>query len=189
MINGVSLFIDLKAPDDGELKLEMYAKDGYSYAYTNLFGESYTYDEFNSEQFDLSGIKTEDVNEVFTQFKESVPAPTATEKDGALVLVWNITEQNKAEYVKAYYKLSGESAEDSEIEKTVNEITVNKGVITLTIKDKRLSSLEVELDLARGEETAKGNLKATFEFSGVTITYDSARLKEIKDNAESESEN
>ena len=83
------------------INFEIYIKDGKVYAYTDLFGESYSYTDFDDSDMAFNdGIK-EEINGAISRLKGSLPSPTVTKNGDVTEVVWNVNNDNLMQYVGA----------------------------------------------------------------------------------------
>lgn len=182
-ITSGSVKVKLTDTNDESLIFETYVKDGYNYTYTNLFMESYSYEEYENEAIELEDDDRENLKKAIKDFKDAVPAPTATQKGKETTLVWTITNENKKEYVKAFYTLTGKTIADEEIENMVSEVNVEKGEITLVINEGYLTSMKVVLKGSGEGVNLNAELTADISYKNVTPAFDETRLAEIRTEA------
>ena len=183
VVNEAALKVTLTDNKDQALKLELYLKDGYSYSYTNLFGENYSYSENDGEKFDVEDVDKEELKKTLDGLKERLPKPKATKKGDTVTLVWTVNADNAKDYVKAFGYLEGKEVTDEEAAETLKDVDIEKGELTLTIENGRIIGLKVIAKASGEGMRLNAELSAEVLYSGVTISFDNARLEEIKSNA------
>ncbi len=183
VVNEAALKVTLTDNKEQALKLELYLKDGYSYSYTNLFGENYSYSENDGEKFDVEDVDKEELKKTLDGLKERLPKPKATKKGDTVTLVWTVNVDNAKDYVKAFGYLEGKEVTDEEAAETLKDVDIEKGELTLTIENGRIIGLKVIAKASGEGMRLNAELSAEVLYSGVTISFDNARLEEIKSNA------
>lgn len=184
-ISGASVYINLGDPEKKPLIIEAYIKDGYSYTYTNLFGDSYSYNEAKEENFDLSGVQQEDIEKFMNEYKDRIPEPQATKSGDEYTIRWIIDESNIDKYVALFGGSDDPTGSQGNV--AIPEgVKINESYIEAVLSGGRIVSVKLHIDIANGEETYKGDLNCEIKYSGVTVEYPEGRLEEIKAEKEKE---
>ncbi|MBR1866985.1 MAG: hypothetical protein IJ800_00180 [Clostridia bacterium] len=119
-IKGISAKIVISSDDEKEIVFETYLKDGKTYSFTNLFGESYDYDEESSEpEFDFGEMDETDLRNRFNDLKGRIPAPETAKTGDEFTVTWRINGDNIADYYnafkKAFYAENDDQTEGNEV--------------------------------------------------------------------------
>lgn len=174
------------------LTLESYLKDGYRYTFSNLklFNKEapdyYQYEaEEPSDTFDVQDIDLEEVSMYIDKFSEEFPEPVATTKNGEITLKWTINKDNIVDYVTAFNVVVNNEEKEAARAKAEEDLggidlQVNKGVLTLNVKDNQIASLALELDAAYDGQSVKVSFDISVAYNTFAMSYPLERMEEIK---------
>ena len=175
------------------LTIESYLKDGYRYTFSNLklFNkEAPDYYQYEAEEatdtFDIEDIDLEEVSKYIDDFQAKFPEPVATTKNGEIILKWNINSDNIIEYITAFnvvFNGDDEAEARSKAEEDLEgiDLQVNKGNLTLRVKDNQIASLALELDAEYEGQSVKVSFDISVAYNTFAMSYPLERMEEIKE--------
>lgn len=175
------------------LTIESYLKDGYRYTFSNLklFNkEAPDYYQYEAEEatdtFDVEDLDLDEVSKYIDDFQKEFPEPVAKSKNGEITLTWTINENNIVDYITAFNVVfNGQDKEEARAEAEEDlagiDLKVNKGVLSLTVKDNQIAHLALELDAAYEEQSVKVSFDISVAYNTFAMSYPLERMAEIKE--------
>ena len=175
------------------LTIESYLKDGYRYTFSNLklfnkdADDYYQYEaEEPTDTFDVEDIDLEEISKYIDDFQAKFPEPVATSKNGEITMKWNINANNLIDYVTAFnvvFNGDDEAEARSKAEEDLEgiDLQVNKGNLTLKIKDNQIASLALELDAEYEGQSVKVSFDISVAYNTFAMSYPLERMEEIKE--------
>lgn len=194
--HNIQLKIDSKLSEDNinpMMHIESYYKNGTLYAYSNILGDLYEYQEnYPAPSFDESldeNLPSDEINPtqidafVKTLTDGTFPTPEAKQKGDTITISWNLTIDDVKNIMLQSakdmelqlkenfpdYELSTDEELMENIEANIDGLIINKLHYTITIVEEKLNNITMDMDIIQSEtvdDTLKtSNVKANMSIS------------------------